>query len=135
MSGGNRYLLCPDRLRGPGIALYDIWAGTVKEVWNPKPYNYAGYCYSIVNVDGIYYAAFHTEANEVEEVVPRSGIIVSPDGEAWYPFLEWDPLSRHARTNIWLASAPGRVYASLNGALYAFKPLTPEWFASRQPFR
>lgn len=135
MSGGNRYLLCPDRLRGPGIALYDIWAGTVKEVWNPKPYNYAGYCYSIINVDAIYYAAFHTEANEVEEVVPKSGIIVSPDGEAWYPFLEWDPLSRHARTNIWLAAAPGRVYASLNGALYAFKPLADDWFASRQPFK
>jgi hypothetical protein len=135
MKGGNRYLLCPDKLRGPGLAVYDIKAGTSKEVWDPKSYNYAGYCYSIANADGIYYAAFHTEANEVADVVPKSGIIVSPDGETWYPFLEWDPLGHHARTNIWLATAPGRIYASVNGMLYTFAPLTKEWFATRTPFK
>ncbi len=134
MSGGNRYLLGPDQLHGHGIALYDVAADTVKEVWNPIPHNYAGYTYSMINVDGIYYAAFHTEANEVESVVPKSGLIASPDGIAWYPFLEWAPLSHHARTNLWLASAPSRVYASLNGLLYAFTPLDREWFRTRDPF-
>ncbi|HSD12948.1 MAG TPA: hypothetical protein VLC10_05300 [Patescibacteria group bacterium] len=135
MSGGERYLLAPDQLHNHGIALYDVRQGTVKEVWNPRPYNYAGYSYSIVNVDGIYYAAFHTEANEVNEVVPKFGIIVSPDGEKWYRFLEWGPLDRHARTDIWLAPAPGRVYASVNGALYAFRPLDKAWFEGKEPFK
>lgn len=135
MSGGNRYLLAPDQLHGHGIVLYDIWKGTVREVWNPTPHGYAGYSYSMANVDGIYYAAFHTEANEVEEVVPKFGIIVSPDGERWYRFLEWGPLGNHARTDIWLAPAPGLVYASVNGVLYAFRPLDRAWFKDKEPFK
>ena len=135
MSGGNRYLLGPDKLIGPGIALYDAQAGTLKEVFDPGAQGYAGYSYSIINVDGIYYAAFHTEANEVEEVVPKFGIVVSPDAETWYPFLEWGPLGNHARTDIWLAPSPGAVYASVNGALYSFRPLDPDWFADKTPFQ
>lgn len=134
MSGGNRYLLGPDQLRNHGIALYDVTTDKVKEVWNPKPYNYAGYTYSMINVDGVYYAAFHTESNEVESVVPKFGIIASPDGITWYPFLEWGPLNHHARTNVWLASAPSRIYASVNGLLYAFSPLNKAWFATHDPF-
>ncbi len=135
MSGGFRWLLGPDQLHGHGIALYDAEKETVREVWNPIPYNYAGYSYSLLNVNGIYYAAFHTEANEVETVVPKFGVIVSPDGEKWYRFLEWGPLGNHARTTVWLASAPTIVYASINGALYAFRPLEPSWFADQQPFK
>src|SRR5690606_11701540 len=97
-------------------------------------HGYAGYVYSMANVDGIYYAAVHTEANEVATVVPKFGIIVSPDGEKWYRFLEWGPLTNHARTDIWLTPAPGLVYASVNGALYAFRPLDKDWFADKQPF-
>ena len=88
-----------------------------------------------MNVNGIYYAAFHTEANEADAVVPKFGVVVSPDGENWYPFLEWGPLGSHARTDVWLASAPNVVYASLNGALYAFRPLDAEWFKTQTPFR
>ena len=135
MSGGDRFLLGPDQLHSHGIVLYDVTKGTVKEVWNPKSYNYAGYVYSMVNVDGIYYAAVHTEANEVESVVPQSGVIVSPNGETWFRFLEWPPLTHHARTDIWLASAPGQIYASVNGALYTFRPLDKAWFANKEPFR
>ena len=135
MSGGNRYLLGPDELHRHGIVLYDIWNGRVREVWNPTSHGYAGYTYSMVNVDGIYYVAFHTEANEVEEIVPKFGIIVSPDGERWYQFLEWGPLGNHARTDIWLAPAPGLVYASINGALYAFRPLDQKWFSGKEPFK
>ncbi|MBI4457952.1 hypothetical protein HY633_03240 [Candidatus Uhrbacteria bacterium] len=134
MSGGNRYLLCPDRLRAAGIAIYDLWADTTTDVFRPAKYNFAGYCYSIINDNGIYYAAFHTEANETVSVVPKSGIVVSPDGVNWYPFLEWEPTTNHARTNIWLASAPARIYASLNAALYAFKPLDRDWFEDKTPF-
>lgn len=135
MSGGFRWLLGPDQLHGHGIALYDAERGTVREVWNPIPHNYAGYSYSLLNVNGIYYAAFHTEANEVAEVVPKFGVIVSPDGEKWYRFLEWGPLGNHARTTVWLAAAPTIVYASINGALYAFRPLEPTWFTDKLPFQ
>ncbi len=134
MSRGNRILLCPDSLHKHGIALYDIWGKTIQEVWTPARHNFAGYCYSMANVDGMYYAAFHTEANEVESIVPKFGIIASPDGITWYSFLEWGPLTHHARSNIWLASAPARVYASVNGALYAFKPLDRDWFKDQTPF-
>lgn len=134
MSGGDRYLLGPDQLHAHGIGLYDVRQGTVKTVFNPGLYGLAGYCYSIVNVDGIYYAAFHTEANEVDSLVPKFGIVASPDGLTWYPFLEWGPLSHHARTDIQLTSAPGLVYASVNGSLYAFRPLDKTWFADKQPF-
>jgi hypothetical protein len=134
MSGGSRYLLGPDKLSGPGIAIYDAWAGTVRETWRPADHDYAGYTYSIVNVDGIYYAGFHTEANEVADRKPLFGIVVSPDGETWYPFLQWGPLGNHARTDIWLASSPGAAYASVNGALYAFRPLERSWFEGQLPF-
>jgi hypothetical protein len=134
MSGGDRYLLGPDQLHSHGIALYDIAKGTVKQVWNPQPYGYAGYVYSMVNVDGIYYAATHTETNEVDAVVPKFGVIVSPDGEKWYKFLEWGPLDHHARTDIWMTTAPGLVYASVNGSLYAFRPIDKQWFADKKAF-
>ncbi len=88
----------------------------------------------MVNVDGIYYAAFHTESNEVEEIVPVFGVVVSPDGEIWYPFLEWGPLGNHARTDIWLSPSPRAVYASVNGALYSFRPLEKTWFEDKEPF-
>lgn len=134
MSGGSRYLLGPDKLQGPGVVLYDAWEGTLKEVWNPGEYGYAGYTYSMVNVDGIYYIAFHTESNEVEDVLLKFGVIVSPDGEIWYPFLEWGPLGNQARTDIFLAPSPGAVYASVNGALYSFRPLDRTWFEDKEPF-
>lgn len=134
LGGGNRYLLCPDSLMKHPLVIYDVWNDTIQNVWNPRDFGYAGYCYSLINADGIYYAAFHTEANEVEAAVPKSGIIASPDGVNWYPFLEWSPLGNHARTNIWLAVAPERVYASVNGALYAFKPLDQAWFEDKVPF-
>jgi len=134
MSGGFRWLLGPDQLHGHGLAIYDASAKSTVAVWNPIPFNYAGYVYSLLDVDGIYYAAIHTEANEVGAVVPKFGIIASPDGYTWYPFLEYGPLTNHARTNIWLASAPSYVYASVNGALYAFRPLDQDWFKGKTPF-
>lgn len=134
VSGGNRYLLGPDKLRGRGIALYDAWNGTLEEVWDPAAYGYAGYVYSMLNVDGIYYAATHTEANEVADVVPKFGVVVSPDAHEWYPFLEWGPLGNHARTDVWLAAAPATIYASVNGVLYEFRPLDKQWFAGKTPF-
>lgn len=134
MSGGFRWLLGPDQLHGHGLAIYDAATDETREVWNPIPRNYAGYVYSLLNVNGIYYAGFHTEANEVDSLVPKFGIIVSPDGVAWYPFLEWGPLSNHARTNVWLTSGSNVVYASVNGALYAFRPLDAAWFADKTSF-
>lgn len=135
VSGGNRYLLGPDQLHSHGIALYDIWNGTVKQVFDPGKFGYAGYVYSMINVDGVYYAAMHTEANEVEKIVPKTGIVVSPDAVHWYRFLEWAPLTNHARTDIWLAYGPATVYASVNGALYAFRPVDKAWFATAEELK
>jgi len=136
MSGEpSRYLLCPDKLNGPGIALFDGWNRTLKETFSPGKNGYAGFCYSIVNVDGTYYASFHTETNDVAYEAPKSGVVVSPNGEEWYTFLEWEPLTHSARTDIWLAAAPGRIYASINGRLYAFAPLDPTWFAFKKPLK
>ena len=132
--GRDRYLLAPDQLHSHGIVLYDAQKGTTKDVWDPKTYGYAGYIYSMINVDGIYYAAIHTESNEVDSVVPKFGVIVSPNGENWYRFLEWGPLTHHARTDVMLAAAPGEIYAAVNGALYAFRPLDKKWFVEKKPF-
>lgn len=134
IEGIGRYLLGPDRLHSHGIALYDGETGSAEEVWNPIPHNYAGYAYSMANADGIYYVGLHTESNEVEEIDPVFGIIVSKDGVVWYPFLQWGPLGHNARTNVWLEVGPNIVYASVNGSLYAFRPLTPGWFAGKTPF-
>lgn len=134
LGGGNRYLLCPDSLHKHPLVIYDAWKDTVQTVWNPRDHGYAGYCYSIVRSEQVYYAAFHTEANEVDAILPKSGIISSPNGVDWYPFLEWEPLSHHARTNIWLAVAENRVYASINGRLYAFRPLDQDWFKDKLKF-
>jgi hypothetical protein len=135
MTGGDRYLLGPDQLRAHGIALYDAATGKTREVWDPKKYGYAGYIYSLLNIDGIYYAGIHTEKNDVSTVFSRFGIIASPDGETWYPLVEWGPFGEHERTNVWLAAAKDKIYASVNGALFALRPLDQAWFADKTPFK
>jgi len=134
MSGGFRHLLGPDQLQSHGIVIYDAESETTEEVWNPIPYGWSGYVYSILNVGGVYYAGVHTEANEVSDFIPKFGVIVSPNGYDWYPFLEYGPLTNHARTDIWLAQGPNIIYASVNGSLYALRPLGPSWFAGKTPF-
>jgi hypothetical protein len=138
---GGGLLLGPDRLQTHGIARYDFITNQTMEVWSPIPYGYAGYAYSMLEMDGIYYAAFHTETNEVTEFSGKSGIIVSPDGYKWYPFLELNPLTNWARTDIFMA--PGaRVngaislngYITLNGALYKFEPPIGRWFEVHRAF-
>jgi hypothetical protein len=132
---GDGLLLGPDRLQTHGIALHDFASGQTTEVWSPIPYGYAGYTYSMMEMNGVYYAAFHTETNEVQEFAGKSGIIVSPDGYHWYPFLELDPLTHWARTDIFMS--PGRRlngsfseygFITLNGVLYQFEPPIGRWF-------
>ncbi|MBU0625518.1 hypothetical protein KKF05_04205 [Patescibacteria group bacterium] len=134
-------LLGPDRLQTHGIALYDFASGKTTEVWSPIPYGYAGYTYSLLEMDGVYYAAFHTETNEVKEFSGKSGIIVSPDGYKWYPFLEFDPLTNWARTDIFMTAGKQvnsaislNGYITLNGALYLFEPPIGRWFEVHSAF-
>lgn len=128
-------LLGPDRLQSHGIARLDLSNGRSVEVWSPIPYGYAGYTYSLMAMEGVYYAAFHTETNEVEAFAGRSGVILSPDGDSWYPFLEFDPLSNWARTDIFLApGGPWSGHITLNGALYLFEPPLGRWFEVHRPF-
>jgi len=141
LTDGSGLLLGPDRLNTHGIARYDFNSGNTEEVWSPIPYGYSGFTYSMMEMDGVYYAAFHTEANEVTEFSGKSGIIISPDGRGWYPFLELDPLTHWARTDIFMA--PGRKlngtfsqngYITLNGVLYLFEPPIGRWFDVHQKF-
>ncbi|MBN1585626.1 hypothetical protein JW899_04645 [Candidatus Uhrbacteria bacterium] len=136
LADGSGLLLGPDRLQSHGVALYDPVANRTTEVWNPIPHGYAGYTYSIILMDGVYYAAFHTEANEVSEFSGHSGIIVSPDGRKWYPFLTFEKLTSTARTDMFLATGEQWVhgYLSLNGALYRFEPPFGRWFEMHEPF-
>ena len=85
--------------------------------------------------DGVYYAAFHNEANEVDSFSGRSGVVVSHDGFSWYPFMEIDPLTNWARTDIFLA--PRRDWTgwiTLNGALYIFESPIGRWFDVHRVF-
>ncbi len=131
---GRALLLGPDRLQSHGIARYDISAHMINEVWNPIPYGYAGYTYSIFDQRGTYYAAFHTETNEVAEFKAKYGIIVSPDSFTWYPFLELGPVSSTARSDIFMAPTDSEIYVSLDGALYVMDPPDQQWFDSHKPF-
>jgi hypothetical protein len=131
---GTKLLLGPDTLRRFGLYAFDLVRLEGHEVWSPIPHGYAGYTYSMAESGGVYYVAFHTEANEASEVTPKFGVIVSPDLETWYPFLEYGPLGHHAQTTVYLAPAADRFFVSVNGSLYAFKPLTREWFSRHEPF-
>ncbi|MFH2063201.1 MAG: hypothetical protein ABIJ46_03560 [bacterium] len=134
MPGGG-LLLGPDRLQAHGLARYDAGAEAAEEVWSPVPHGWSGFTYSLARIDGSYFAAFHNETNEVERFSGRSGVVVSPDGERWYPFLEIDALTNWARTDIFLA--PRRDWSgwiTLNGALYVFETPIGRWFDVHQEF-
>jgi len=134
MKDSNNLLLGPDRLQAHGLAIYDDSMNRTTEVWSPIPYGYAGYTYSLIDVDGTYYAAFHTETNEVEAFSSKFGVIASPNGFAWYPFYELGPVTHQARSDIFLADGGKVVYLSLDGSLYSFEPLAWWWFDFKRPF-
>ncbi|MFA6603717.1 MAG: sialidase family protein [Patescibacteria group bacterium] len=127
-------LFGPDRLQAHGIAMYDVAADKLREVWSPVTYGYAGYTYSLLTWNGVYYAAFHTEANEVASFAGKFGIIVSLNGRDWYKFLEFGPLTHWARSDIFLTPGRDGVYISLNGSLYLTDALDKQWFEFRKPF-
>jgi len=127
-------LFGPDRLQSHGLAIYDVAADKLQEVWSPIPYGYAGYTYSLLTWNGVYYAAFHTESNEVASFHGKFGVIVSLNGRDWYKFLEFGPVTNWARSDIFLTPGRDGIYISMNGALYQFDPLDKQWFASRKPF-
>ncbi|OIO51829.1 hypothetical protein COY93_01575 [Candidatus Uhrbacteria bacterium CG_4_10_14_0_8_um_filter_58_22] len=132
---GNGLLLGPDRLQSQGLARYDFGTDRTEEVWSPIPFGWAGFTYSLMRFDGVYYAAFHNEANEVDSFSGRSGVVVSRDGFSWYPFMEIDPLTNWARTDIFLA--PRRDWTgwiTLNGALYIFESPIGRWFDVHRAF-
>ncbi len=131
---GNFVLLGPDTISRFSLAIYDTLTGETSDVWSPSANGYAGYTYSIIEHAGAYYAAFHTEANEVGEIVPKFGVIASPDGYTWYPLLEFGPLTNHATTMMFLSSGEDRIFLSMNGALYGFAPLDRSWFKENKPF-
>lgn len=135
LTDGSGILLGPDRLQAHGIARYDFSDGKVREVWSPLPYGYSGYTYSLTEIGGNYFAAFHNETNEVTTFTGKSGIIVSPDGQRWYRFLEFDALSHWARTDIFMTPEDQwNGFISLNGALYRFEVPIGRWYDVHQKF-
>lgn len=128
-------LLGPDRLQARGLALFRLGTDKAVQVWNPVPYGYAGYTYSMLEIDGMYFAAFHIETTPVEGFMGKTGIIVSPDGHKWYPFLEFDAVSNWARTDIFMAPHDQwSGYVTLNGALYIFEAPIGRWFEVHEAF-
>ncbi len=127
-------VLGPDRLRAHGLARYDFASNRTFEIWNPVPYNYAGYTYSVVQHNHVYLAAFHTEANEVQELTSKSGIIASPDTVRWFPYFTVPALSNHARTDMFLADTPDAVFLSYDGALFDFQPYDRWTYNMLKPF-
>ena len=136
LADGSGLLLGPDRLRSHGLAVYDFQKGQTKEVWSPMPYGYAGYTYSLLQVGGVYFAGFHTEANEVTGLSSKFGLVASPDLLNWFPYLELGPLSSAARTDIFLDAGPAerQVFMTLNGSLYDFTAMPPFEFDFYAPF-
>jgi hypothetical protein len=135
LADGTGLVFGPDRLRARGVAVYRLGDENAQEVWNPVPYGYSGYTYSMLEMGGIYYAAFHTETTGVPDFEGKSGVIVSPDAQTWYPFLELGAVSSWARTDIFMA--PGEDwygYITLNGALYRFEAPIGRWFEVHEPF-
>ncbi len=132
---GSGLIFGPDRLRAKGVAIYKFGEDRAYEVWNPVPYGYSGYTYSMLEMGGTYFAAFHTETTGVEGFEGKTGVIVSPDAHTWYPFLELGAVTSWARTDIFMA--PGDRwygYITLNGALYRFEPPIGRWFEVHQAF-
>ncbi len=136
LSDNSGLLFGPDRLRAHGIARYDFESGKTVEVWSPIPYGYAGYTYSMLRAGGIYYAAFHTEANDAADVTSKLGIISSPDAKRWFPFFEAGPFTQWARTDTFLENGPkaGEVFLSMNGMLYSFDSLDKWSYDLLKPF-
>lgn len=135
LANGSGLLLGPDRLRASGLALYNLGDNKATQVWNPAPYGYAGYTYSMLEINGMYFAAFHIETTPVEGFVGKTGIVVSPNGGVWYPFLELDAVSNWARTDIFMAPRDRwSGYVTLNGALYIFEAPIGRWFEVHQAF-
>jgi len=133
-SEGDAVLLAPDQLNSHGIVKLDLATLTPREVWNPIPYGWAGFCYSMLDVGGFYYAGMHTEPNSVSSLKPKYGVIVSPDGERWYPLLTLGPVSQDADSSLWLAKGDGDVYVSISGELYTLPPIDASWFRGKTPF-
>ncbi len=132
---GKSILFGPDKLRSHGLVVYDFDTQKVRQVWDPAPYNYSGYTYSVINFNGIYFVAFHVEANEVDSLTSKFGVIASPDTARWYPYFELGPLNHFARTDMYLAQVKDKVYMSLDGALYEFTPLDRWSFDLLKPFK
>ncbi|MDD5251191.1 MAG: sialidase family protein [Patescibacteria group bacterium] len=128
-------ILGPDRLQARGLAVYKLSDGSATEVWQPRQYGYAGYTYSMTDVGGSYFAAFHNETNETSTFTGRSGIIVSPDGYRWYPFLEFEKLNNWARTDIFMTPLnQWQGYVTLNGGLYRFEAPIGRWYEMHKAF-
>jgi hypothetical protein len=119
----NDILFGPDKLRSSGIALFDTQTQTLRETWHPKPNGYAGYTYSMTQVDGVYYVAIHTEANEISDYHPKYGLLASLDGERWYPLLEYGPVENTISSTMYVADGINEIFLSVDGELYSFAPL------------
>ena len=131
---GKKILFGPDKLKTHGVALYDVDKQTVTEPWRPSVFGYAGYTYSMLRVNDVYYMAMHTEANEVSDYHPKYGLLASPDGVRWYALVEYGPISNTLGSTMYLAEGQGLIFVAVDGKLYAFDPLQKGWFDTHAAF-
>lgn len=118
----NMLILGGDMAHDRGIAVYNLneirnTSSTAQTVWRPEDTGEAwqGYIFSMVKLNGEYYAATHTETLRREQI-QRYGILKSTDGYTWEKFAEFETDS--ALTSLHLATDGEDIFVSRSGELY-----------------
>lgn len=118
----NFLIMGGDMAHDRGIAVYNLnemsnASSTAKTVWRPKDAGEAwqGYIFSMIKLNGEYYAATHTETLRGEQI-QRYGILKSTDGYTWEKFAEFE--TDTALTSLFLATDGTNMFVSRNGELF-----------------
>ncbi|MEK7496361.1 MAG: hypothetical protein AAB657_00470, partial [Patescibacteria group bacterium] len=130
-----KILLGPDQLYSHGIALYDFSSDSLKEVFKPADFGYAGFSYSLISYNNVYYVSFHTEPDSDLSATLKYGIFASPDGLNWYNVFDYGPIKPGELTSVYLSAGQDKIYTTVNGTLFAFTPLSKEWFNKHLPLK
>jgi len=112
----NRIILGGDMSHSRGIAVYNIETGETKNVWQPEG-TWQGYFFSLVEMNNVYYAATHIEAEK--DGVEKYGILESTDGEVWKPILVFE--DDIGFSSLFLETDQTDLFVSHNGELFKLR--------------
>ncbi|MBI2436828.1 MAG: hypothetical protein HYV41_03760 [Candidatus Magasanikbacteria bacterium] len=118
----NMLILGGDMAHDRGIAVYNLneisnTSSTVQTVWRPEDAGEAwqGYIFSMVKLNGEYYAGVHTETLRGKQT-QKYGILNSKDGYKWEKFVEFE--TDTALTSLHLATDGEDIFVSYNEELF-----------------